>query len=175
MQTFKKASTRVSRRSFYHCLGVATVYSLLVLQGAGAQSIRFPWSGYGHESQHDAIAPVASQPLNHILWHTPVDLDPQYSGSELLIHYGSPLVTRSNTVIVPVKTGAAGRLTRPRARLPPTTARNLQCWIAATTGCKSPTVPEESAGSNTGRWKFCPAVEIKTAVPLVLAQPTFRC
>jgi hypothetical protein len=108
MQTFKKASTRVTGRSFYHWLGVATVCSLLVAESNGAQSIRFPWSGYGHESQHDAIAPVASQPLNRILWHTPVDLNPQYSGSELLIHYGSPLVTRSNTVIVPVKTGASG-------------------------------------------------------------------
>jgi hypothetical protein len=106
MQTFKKASTRVPGRSFYHWLGVATVCGLLVSESNGAQSIRFPWSGYGHESQHDAIAPVASQPLNRILWHTPVDLNPQYSGSELLIHYGSPLVTRSNTVIVPVKTGA---------------------------------------------------------------------
>jgi hypothetical protein len=108
MQTFKKASTRVSGRSFYHWLGVATVCSLLVAESNEAQSIRFPWSGYGHESQHDAIAPVASQPLNHILWHTPVDLNPQYSGSDLFIHYGSPLVTRSNTVIVPVKTGASG-------------------------------------------------------------------
>ncbi len=108
MQTFKKASTRVPRRSFYHWLGVATVCSLLVAESNGAQSIRFPWSGYGHESQHDAIAPVTSQPLNHILWHTPVDLNPQYSGSDLFIHYGSPLVTRSNTVIVPVKTGASG-------------------------------------------------------------------
>src|ERR1035438_7597443 len=68
---------------------------------------------------------------------------------------------------------AADRLTRPRERLPHTTARNLQCWIAATTGCKSLTVPEESAGSNTGRWKFCPAAEIKTAVPLVLASQHF--
>ena len=108
MHIFKKAFTRVSGRSFYRWLGVATVCGLLVSESNGAQSIRFPWSGYGHEPQHDAIAPVASQPLNRILWHTPVDLNPQYNNNELFIHYGSPLVTRSNTVIVPVKTGATG-------------------------------------------------------------------
>src|SRR5208283_4474345 len=107
MQIFKKASSTAWRRSVY-CGIAVTVCGLLVSENNEAQSIRFPWSGYGHESQHDAIAPVASQPLNHILWHTPVDLNPQYSGSELFIHYGSPLITRSNTVIVPVKTGAAG-------------------------------------------------------------------
>ena len=73
-----------------------------------AQSIRLPWSGYAHEPQHSAIASVASQPLNRILWQTPVDLNPQYSGGELFIHYGSPLITRSNNVILPVKTGAGG-------------------------------------------------------------------
>jgi len=51
---------------------------------------------------------VTSQPINRILWQTPVDLNRQYSGSELLIHYGSPSITRSNTVIVPVKTGTNG-------------------------------------------------------------------
>src|SRR5580692_2427490 len=82
--------------------------ALLLSANVRAQSYRFPWGGYGHDAQHDAIAPVASQPLDHILWQTPVDLNPQYSGDELLIHYGSPSITRSNTVIVPVKTGASG-------------------------------------------------------------------
>jgi hypothetical protein len=86
----------------------AILLTLLISANVRAQSFRFPWSGYGHDAQHDAIASVASQPLNRILWQTPVDLNPQYSGSELLIHYGSPSITRSNTVIVPVKTGAAG-------------------------------------------------------------------
>ena len=57
--------------------------------------------------QHTALSTVGSQSLGAILWQAPVDLDPQYSGNELLIHYGSPLVTAANTVIVPVKTGAS--------------------------------------------------------------------
>jgi hypothetical protein len=66
------------------------------------------WGGYAQNAQHTALAPAASQPLQTILWQTPVDLAPQYSGNELLIHYGSPLVTPNDTVIVPVKTGASG-------------------------------------------------------------------
>jgi hypothetical protein len=104
--TFKRVPAPDHARFIHGVL--AAICGLLIAEGAPAQSIRFPWSGYAHDPQHDAIASVASQPLNRILWHTPVDLNPQYSGSELLIHYGSPLITRSNTVIVPVKTGAAG-------------------------------------------------------------------
>jgi len=83
-----------------------TGFVALLSLDASAQSLRIPWVGYGHDSQHSALSPTPSQPLNQILWQTPVDLDPQYSGDELLIHYGSPLITRSNTVIVPVKVGA---------------------------------------------------------------------
>src|ERR1700722_4961139 len=102
----KKISARARRCAIHFVMAV--VCSFLLSESVWAQSIRFPWNGYGHDSQHDAIASVASQPLNRILWQTPVDLNPQYSGDELLIHYGSPSITRSNTVIVPVKTGASG-------------------------------------------------------------------
>ncbi len=71
-----------------------------------AQSIGLPYSVHGHDPQHTGLSQVACQPLNRILWQTPVDLAPQYSGNELLIHYGAPVITRQNTVIVPVKTGA---------------------------------------------------------------------
>jgi hypothetical protein len=47
---------------------------------------------------------VQSQPLNTIHWHVKVDLHPP--AGEILVHYGSPLVTAANTVIVPVKTAA---------------------------------------------------------------------
>ncbi|MBY0460620.1 MAG: hypothetical protein K2V38_25160, partial [Gemmataceae bacterium] len=67
------------------------------------------WRGYGGNPQHTAVSAVASQPLNVIRWQTPVDLNPQYvNGEYLLIHYGSPVITPSNTVLVPVKTGATG-------------------------------------------------------------------
>jgi hypothetical protein len=67
------------------------------------------WFSYGHDPQHTAVSAIASQDLTRIAWSAPVDLAPQYSASGgLLTHYGSPVVTTHNTVVVPVKTGAAG-------------------------------------------------------------------
>jgi hypothetical protein len=66
------------------------------------------WDSFAKGPQHGALALAAAQPLTRIHWQTPVDLQPQYSGGELLIHYGSPLITAAGTVIVSVKTGAAG-------------------------------------------------------------------
>src|SRR6187397_3696676 len=70
-----------------------------------AQSVGFPWSGHGHDPQHTGISQTAAQPLYRIRWSMPVDLHPQYSGTILYIHYGSPVITRQNTLIMPVKTG----------------------------------------------------------------------
>ncbi len=61
------------------------------------------WLTHSHDEQHTALSTVESQPLDAIHWHVPVDLAPP--AGEIFIHYGSPLVTQTNTVIVPVKTG----------------------------------------------------------------------
>jgi len=67
------------------------------------------WFGYGRDAQHGAQGAIATQDLNRIAWTTPVDLvPPRQANGDLLIHYGSPAVTSHNTVVVPVKTTAAG-------------------------------------------------------------------
>ena len=67
------------------------------------------WWGFARDAQHSAQGGVATQPLARILWKTAVDRAPQYLPSgALLIHYGSPVISSHNTVLVPVKTGAAG-------------------------------------------------------------------
>src|SRR3984893_13298808 len=65
-----------------------------------------PWFGYAHDAQHTALDSAVSQPISRVHWRTPVDLFPQYTGGELLAHYGSPIITPMDTVILPVKTGA---------------------------------------------------------------------
>ena len=67
------------------------------------------WRGFAGDAQHTAISAIATQDLNRINWSTPLDLAPPGNGSgELLIHYGSPVVTSHNAVLLPLKTSAAG-------------------------------------------------------------------
>lgn len=81
---------------------------VLLVFGGVDQSCGQVWQGYAKNAQHTAQSGVQSQSLGHIVWQTPVDLNPQYQGNNLYIHYGSPVITSGNTVIVPVKTGATG-------------------------------------------------------------------
>lgn len=69
------------------------------------QSEILGWPSHAHDAQHTSDANVAGQNMNTIHWSTPVDLHPTLVDGELLIHYGSALITPDNTVIVPVKTG----------------------------------------------------------------------
>ena len=111
-----KASFRAHRRALVAAIACS---SALVACGGGGSSggsgvapapgVDGPaWWGYGRDAQHAAQAAIASQDLNRIAWSTPVDLAPPRLNGDLLIHYGSPVVTSHNTVVVPVKTTAAG-------------------------------------------------------------------
>jgi len=61
------------------------------------------WPGYARDAQHTAVSSVAAQPLNRIHGSIPVDSSPP--GGIITIHYGSPLLTAANTLIVPLKMG----------------------------------------------------------------------
>ena len=86
-----------------------TAVAIRVLLGiAPTQALAQDWPGYGHDPQHTTVSAVASQIPQQVRWSTPVDLDPQYANDgDLYIHYGTPVITAANTVILPVKTGAA--------------------------------------------------------------------
>jgi len=86
-------------------LAAATLAAAVLapVTGAHAQS----WPCYGGNPQHTANSAVPTQPLRDIRWQAPVDLQPQYSGNVLFIHYGAPLATPANSIVVPVKIGVA--------------------------------------------------------------------
>jgi hypothetical protein len=82
-----------------------------VAGAAAGHSVDGPaWPGFARNAQHQGLGEVASQTLETLWWSAPVDLAPAYtSGGALLAHYGSPIVTRRNTVIVPVRMDSTNR------------------------------------------------------------------
>jgi hypothetical protein len=74
------------------------VAGVLVLTHAPASAAPI-WQGYAGDETHSAISSITSQPMQGIRWQTPVADGP----AEDLIHFGSPVVTAANTVIVPVR------------------------------------------------------------------------
>ncbi len=66
------------------------------------------WSQFGHDPQHTTLSVRPAQPMHSIHWQTPVDLSPPAGPGDYRVHYGSPVITADNTVIVPLKTGSYG-------------------------------------------------------------------
>lgn len=93
------------RRPMRRAAAAAGVLCLFGLSQAAADfsGTSFAWVNYGHDPQHSAISANAGQPLSRIVYSTPVDLNPNYSGGDLFIHYGSPLITQANTLVLSVK------------------------------------------------------------------------
>src|SRR5580765_6730650 len=76
---------------------LALAFSINVVGIAAAAS--FP-AGFAGDAQHTAVYDTPAQPLNTIRWTTSINLN----NTGAYGHYGAPLVTASNTVVVPVKT-----------------------------------------------------------------------
>jgi hypothetical protein len=92
--------SRIKLKIFFTVVLALALTTNVVAQGA--------WLTHSHDEQHTGLSSVGSQPLSKIHWHTPVDLVPPQG--EIFIHYGSPLITAANTVIVPVKTATGFRV-----------------------------------------------------------------
>ena len=61
---------------------------------------------FGGNAQHTAVYSPAAQDLNAIRWSTAIDLNT----SGAFAHFGGPLLTPANTIMVPVKTATNGFL-----------------------------------------------------------------
>jgi hypothetical protein len=65
------------------------------------------WAGFAANAQHTAAAVASPQPLAAVHWQARVDHHPQYAEDEgPFSHYGSPMITSTNTVVVPTRLGA---------------------------------------------------------------------
>jgi len=83
----------------FHVFAFSICCCLLVMAASPAMAQSNNFAG---NAQHTSVYDAPAQPLNLIKWSASVDLN----NTGALIHYGAPLITAANTVIVPVKTGA---------------------------------------------------------------------
>jgi hypothetical protein len=70
---------------------------------AGDANAAVEWAGFAGNAEHTAVARQRPQPLRRIRWTAKVDLAPAVVHRALLIHYGSPMITAANTVLVPTR------------------------------------------------------------------------
>jgi hypothetical protein len=91
-----------SRRRFTSDLLAAGLFFCCTTFASGDVFAQAPT--FAGNAQHTSSYAAPAQNLNVFKWIASVDLN----NNGALIHYGAPLITASNTVLVPVKTGATG-------------------------------------------------------------------
>jgi hypothetical protein len=64
------------------------------------------WAGFAENAEHTAVVSKQPQPLKRIRWRAKVDRAPVLIAKALLAHYGSPMITTANTVLVPTRVSA---------------------------------------------------------------------
>jgi hypothetical protein len=84
------------------CFGLFAAGVICIVFAGAAKSAFAQATTFGGNAQHTSVYAAPAQNLNIFKWVTSVDLN----NTGALIHYGSPLVTAANTVLIPVKTGA---------------------------------------------------------------------
>jgi hypothetical protein len=77
----------------------------LIALAAASEMVRADgWQGYAGDPQHTAVSLTPADPLQSIKWSTNVDLSLGHpTVGDVYVHYGSPMITAGNTVIVPVR------------------------------------------------------------------------
>jgi hypothetical protein len=123
----------------------------------GARRVGVEWAGFSGNARHTAAARRWPQPFRRIRWRAKVDLAPDGTP----IHYGSPMITRANTVLVPTRIGPkagfrvvayAGRSGARRWSLAtdyrtPAFANGLFAWIPPLPAVLTPRAALEVAGA----------------------------
>jgi hypothetical protein len=97
----------VLRIFFCAAIGISALIILVRANSGGATNgpgVPPSVPTFAGNAQHTGIYQPAAQNLNAIHWSTTVDLN----NSGAFGHYGAPLVTAANTVLVPVKTASDG-------------------------------------------------------------------
>ena len=107
-----KVHTRVGCPRWVGRLAASVAVVALAAGGAGwaharGTVARPAWTGFAADAQHTGVAAASPQPLDSVHWQVRVDHHPQYAGGEgPFSHYGSPMITSTNTVVVPTRIGA---------------------------------------------------------------------
>jgi uncharacterized repeat protein (TIGR01451 family) len=100
---------KISVRKISFCSVISILPLIILVRANSGSAVNAPGQApsvptFAGNAQHTAIYQPAAQNLNTIHWSTTIDLN----NSGALAHYGSPLITSANTVLVPVKTASDG-------------------------------------------------------------------